>query len=119
MEFLNRILSGGVAEIGAEEAYRRLQGDAAPLMVDVRQVFEARSGGVPGAVNIPLTEIGRRLAELPRERPILVICRSGHRSPLAARQLKRAGYDVTHVAGGTMAWQAAGLPLTPPGDERR
>ncbi|MBK7219522.1 MAG: rhodanese-like domain-containing protein [Candidatus Promineofilum sp.] len=63
---------------------------------------------------IPLTEFGRRLGELPRDRPILTICRSGHRSPLAARQLRQAGYDVTDVDGGTMAWERAGLPLVTP-----
>lgn len=119
MDLISRILGGGVAEISPEEAHRRLQGDPAPLIVDVRQPIETRSGSVPGAVLIPLTEFGRRLAELPRDRPILTICRSGHRSPLAARQLKRAGYDVTNVSGGTLAWQGAGLPLTPAESEER
>ena len=82
--------------------------------MDVRQPVETRAGSVPGAVLIPLTEFGRRLGELPRDRPILTICRSGHRSPVAARQLRRAGYDVTDVAGGTMAWEKAGLPLVAP-----
>jgi rhodanese-related sulfurtransferase len=81
------------------------------VIVDVRQPVETRSGTVPGAVLIPLSEFGRRMVELPRDRPILTICRSGHRSPLAARQLKQAGYDVTDVAGGMMAWERAGLPL--------
>ncbi len=116
MDFISRILGGGVAEVSPAEAYRRLQNDPAPLIVDVRQPVETRAGSVPGAVLIPLTEFGRRLAELPRDRPILVICRSGHRSPLAARQLRRAGYDVANVSGGTLAWQGAGLPLTPPND---
>jgi rhodanese-related sulfurtransferase len=65
-------------------------------------------------VLIPLTEFSRRLGELPRDQPILTICRSGHRSPLAARQLRQAGYDVTDVDGGTMAWERAGLPLVTP-----
>ena len=82
--------------------------------MDVRQPVETRSGTVPGAVLIPLSEFGRRLDELPRDRPILTICRSGHRSPLAARQLKQAGYDVTDVDGGMMAWERAGLPIVPP-----
>jgi rhodanese-related sulfurtransferase len=62
-------------------------------------------------VFIPLTEFAGRLSELPRDRPILTICRSSHRSPLAARQLQRAGYNVTNVSGGTMAWEKAGLPF--------
>lgn len=114
MRILDALFGGGVTTIGPEEAYRRLMEDGETVIVDVRQPVETRSGSVPGAVLIPLTEFGRRLSELPRDRPILTICRSGHRSPLAARQLKRAGYRVTDVVGGTMAWQNAGLPLSPP-----
>jgi len=112
MDILNRLLSGGVQVVSPEEAYRRLQDDPATIIVDVRQPLETQSGSVPGAVLIPLTEFGRRMAELPRDRPILTICRSSHRSPIAARQLKRAGYNVTDVAGGTMAWRKAGLPMS-------
>jgi rhodanese-related sulfurtransferase len=103
-----------VGSISPAEAYQRLQARPEVVIVDVRQPVETRSGTVPGAVLIPLSEFGRRLAELPRDRPILTICRSGHRSPLAARQLKQAGYDVTDVDGGMMAWERAGLPIVPP-----
>jgi rhodanese-related sulfurtransferase len=103
-----------VGSISPAEAYQRLQARPEVVIVDVRQPVETRSGTVPGAVLIPLSEFGRRLDELPRDRPILTICRSGHRSPLAARQLKQAGYDVTDVDGGMMAWERAGLPIVPP-----
>jgi len=111
MGILGALFAGKTATISAREAYRRLQEDPNVVIVDVRQPIETRAGTVPGAVLIPLSEFGGRLEELPRDRPILPICRSGHRSPLAARQLKRAGYQVTDVAGGTLAWQKAGLPL--------
>ena len=111
MGILDALLGGKVPTINVEEAYRRLQADDTVVIVDVRQPVETRSGSVPGAVLIPLTEFGGRLRELPTDRPILTICRSGHRSPLAARQLKRAGYQVTNVAGGTLAWEKAGLPI--------
>jgi rhodanese-related sulfurtransferase len=111
MKFLSSILGKGVESIAPDEAYRRLQAGTETIIVDVRQPVETRAGSVPGAVLIPLTEFGRRMGELPHDRPILTICRSGHRSPLAARQLRQAGYDVTDVAGGTMAWERAGLPL--------
>ncbi len=114
MNFLSALWGGRVAQIKPEEADRRLREDKRVVIVDVRQPVETRGGSVPGAVLIPLTEFGRRLDELPRDRPILTICRSGHRSPVAARQLKRAGYDVTDVAGGTMAWERAGLPIVAP-----
>ncbi len=104
-----------VRQITPDEAYQRLQSDPRTIIVDVRQPVETRAGSVPGAVLIPLTEFGGRMAELPRDRPILTICRSGHRSPLAARQLQQAGYEVTDVEGGTLAWERAGLPLVAPG----
>ena len=114
MVFLSGLWGKRVGQIAPAEAYRRLQADERVVIVDVRQPVETRAGSVPGAVLIPLTELGPRLGELPRHRPILTICRSGHRSPVAARQLRQAGYDVTDVAGGTMAWKRAGLPLVPP-----
>lgn len=116
MGWYERLISRRVPNLSPEEAYRLLQNDPRVLIVDVRQPVETRSGSVPGAVLIPLTEIGRRMEELPRDRPILTICRSSHRSPIAARRLKQAGYDVTNVLGGTIAWSAAGLPLTRDGD---
>lgn len=112
MGWYERLISRNVPNISPAEAYKRLQGDAKVVIVDVRQPMETASGTIPGAVLIPLSEFGRRMAELPRDRPILTICRSSHRSPIAARQLKRAGYDVTNVSGGTLAWQRAGLPMT-------
>ena len=111
MWLLSALRQKKVSQITPKDAYRRLQADPRTVIVDVRQPVETRAGSVPGAVLIPLTDFGGRMAELPRDRPILTICRSGHRSPLAARQLKRAGYQVTNVDGGTMAWEKAGLPI--------
>ena len=106
MGWNERLISRHVPNISPEEAYRLLQSDPRVIIVDVRQPVETASGSVPGAVLIPLTEFGRRMEELPRDRPILTICRSSHRSPIAARRLKRAGYEVTNVLGGTMGWRA-------------
>jgi rhodanese-related sulfurtransferase len=114
MGWYERLVSRNVPNISPEEAYRRLQENADVVIVDVRQPMETDSGSVPGAVLIPLTEFSRRLTELPRDRPILTICLSSHRSPIAARQLKKAGYDVTNVSGGTDAWRKAGLPFAKP-----
>lgn len=93
-----------------------MQADAAVVLLDVRQPFETAGGVAPGAVLIPMPELGRRLAELPKDRPILTICRSSHRSPIVARQLKRAGYDVVNVSGGMLEWREAGLPVVLPGE---
>ena len=111
MRILDRIFGAKVVSVSPAEAYGRLQDDPRVLVVDVRQPLETRSGTIPGAVMIPLTEFGRRIAELPRDRPILTICRSSHRSPIAARQLKRAGYDVVNIDEGMLGWAKAGLPV--------
>jgi len=84
------------------------------LLVDVRQQPEWRAGVVSGVLLIPLSELPRRLGELPRERTIAFVCRSGHRSTLAARQARRQGFEVLSVEGGMTAWHKAGLPSTAP-----
>jgi rhodanese-related sulfurtransferase len=100
-----------VAQISVQEAHNLLKGKNPPLIVDVRQPAETQAGVVREAVLIPLTEFGKRLEELPRERPILTICRSSHRSPVAARKLAKAGYEVLDVKGGMLAWEQAKLPV--------
>ena len=111
MGFFDFFFGPRVPQISVQEAYARLQAEEPPLIVDVRQPGEVQSGVVQGAILIPLTQFDKRKSELPRDRPILTICRSSHRSPMAARQLEKAGYDVTDVAGGMNAWQKAGLPM--------
>jgi rhodanese-related sulfurtransferase len=111
MGLLDRFFTGNLPSISPEEAYQRIRMDSRYVIVDVRQPVETRSGSVPGAVLIPLTEIGKRFSELSRDRPVLTICRSGHRSPIAARRLKRAGFDVINISGGTIGWLKAGLPI--------
>jgi rhodanese-related sulfurtransferase len=67
----------------------------------------------PGVVLIPLSEFATRYGELPRDRPLLMICAAGSRSERAAEFLLANGFpDVANVAGGIIAWQAAGLPVT-------
>jgi len=84
------------------------------VLVDVRQPQEWRSGVVPGALRIPLNELSHRIGELPTEVTVAFVCRSGHRSLLAARQARRCGIDVASVKGGMIAWNKAGLPTSTP-----
>ncbi len=85
-------------------------------LVDVRTDAEHRAVHIPGAVHIPLTQLRRRLAELRGDRPVAIICRSGHRSTLATRVARRHGLDAMSVAGGMHAWVAAELPAAWPHD---
>ena len=74
---------------------------AGALVVDVRTPGEFKSSHYPGAVNIPLQELDARLAELgDKQKPVVVYCRSGHRSGQAKRKLEAAGFrDVTNGGG--------------------
>ena len=75
----------------------------AGLLLDVRHPAELAIEHVPGAVNIPLDQLRARLGELPREREIFVICRSGQRAYYATRILLQNGFKVRTVAGGMLS----------------
>lgn len=81
------------------------------VVVDVREPGEYVRGHVPGAVNIPLSQVGGRLGEVPQG-AVFVVCASGNRSKAATSLLRRAGRDAASVAGGTVGWQRSGRPLT-------
>ncbi len=70
------------------------------ILLDVRTPEEFSQGTVPGAKNIPLQQIQARFAELPKERNILVFCRSGVRSQKASEFLKGMGFSIYNVEGG-------------------
>lgn len=96
--------------VDVQEASRRQAAGA--LLVDVRQPEEWRQGHAPRAKLIPLGSLANRLSEVPRDREVLLICRSGNRSGAAQRQLLQLGYEqVFNVSGGMTAWTLAGLPV--------
>lgn len=82
-------------------------------LIDVRTAPEYAEGHIAKAKLIPLQELERRWTEIDKGKPILLYCRSGHRSGMALEILLRKGYtQAKHLAGGISAWQAAGLPVT-------
>jgi rhodanese-related sulfurtransferase len=81
------------------------------VLLDVRTVGEFQSGHIAGAANIPVEVLAARLAELPKDKPIVLYCRSGNRSAQAARLLRSAGYADVYDLGGIIAWQAQGYPI--------
>ncbi len=81
------------------------------LVVDVRTPLEYASGHVPGAVLMPLHELGRRAENLPQDARIYVICKTGDRSQQACGLLAGLGFEAVNVAGGMVAWGEAGLEL--------
>ena len=86
----------------------RWRGDAsreAPLLVDVREPWEFEYCRIDGALSIPLSEFLRRQGELPRDRPLVLVCHHGHRSQHAAMWLRQAGFaNVHNLRGGVAAW---------------
>jgi glyoxylase-like metal-dependent hydrolase (beta-lactamase superfamily II)/rhodanese-related sulfurtransferase len=82
-------------------------GDAPPLVLDVRNAGELITGTVPGAIHIPLAQLPKRLAEIPKDRPVVVHCAGGYRSSVAASLLRKEGWaDVSDLLGGFNAWAA-------------
>ncbi|HEU5315154.1 MAG TPA: MBL fold metallo-hydrolase [Chloroflexota bacterium] len=98
-----------VEEVGVDALERNLE---SAVLIDVREPEEYAQGHVPGAVNVPQAELATRIDELPRDREILTICRSGGRSLRSAQWLKQAGFArVRSVADGTDGWSDSGRPL--------
>lgn len=82
------------------------------VFIDVRTPEEYAAGHVKGAELIPLQELERRLAEVPKDKQVYVYCRSGRRSAEAAALLVKAGYgNIENVMGGIEGWKAAGFPV--------
>lgn len=94
-----------VPEISVD-ALDESQGDFA--LIDVRNPDEYEEAHVPGVTLIPLPELLGRLDEVPADRRVYVICRSGIRSEKAARHMIERGIDATNVTGGMLAWIDAG-----------
>lgn len=99
--------------IDAEELLRRMREDSVTLL-DVRAEAEYAVGHVPGALNIPLAELSRRLAELPKDQEVIAYCRGPHcaLSAEAVRALSSKGYTARHFGGGLPGWQALGLAIS-------
>lgn len=89
---------------------------AGARLLDVREPEEWAAGHVAGSVHLPLSEFAGRVGEVPPAdgTPLVVVCRSGHRSAAVAAWLAGAGWDAANLDGGLVAWQAAGRPLVTP-----
>jgi rhodanese-related sulfurtransferase len=97
-----------VPAIDTEELAARL--DAGAVLIDVRQPDEFEEFHVPGARLIPLDELPDRLHEIPEDRTVYAICRTGGRSSRAVRFLNANGFDAVNVAGGSLGWVDSGRP---------
>jgi rhodanese-related sulfurtransferase len=89
-----------------------LQGRDDVVILDVREQSEYDAGHIPGVKLIPLNDVPNRLNEIPKDKPVIVTCRSGNRSGQATDFLRQQGYTNVHnMTGGINAWQQAGYPV--------
>jgi len=101
-----------VQQIAPQDLAQRLASAAPPFILDVRMPLEiATDGAIEGSTLIPLPELPARAAEVPPDREVICVCKSGMRSTNAAMFLKQRGLNASSLAGGMMAWAAAGLPV--------
>lgn len=101
-------------EVSPLEATQLLNHQDAVLL-DVREPQEYQEGFLPNSIRIPLGSLAEKATQLDkhRERPIIIVCRSGNRSAQAVRMLKRMGYEtVYNLGGGLHAWRTANLPIS-------
>lgn len=107
------VLAGKPAVSPAAVAELSARPDA-PIILDVRSQAEFDAGHVPGAVLIPHDQLAGRLAELDRERWVLVYCKSGRRAAMAEEVLVKNGFDVRQIEGSWNRWSAEGRPAQTP-----
>ena len=84
---------------------------AGVFLLDVREDDEWTAGHAPDAVHIPVGALNERAAEIPQDREIYVICRSGNRSAYAAQALAARGLNTVNVSDGMTGWAVAGRPM--------
>ncbi len=97
--------------ISPKEAYNLIQNDKNLTILDVRENSEYKSGHIKGALLIPVGSLSVNLSKLPKDKKILVYCRSGHRSLNASRVLEKNGFHPINLKGGIEEWRREKLPL--------
>ncbi len=89
-----------------------IKDNAGVFLIDVREPDEYAAGHIPGITLIPMGEVASRLAELPRDKEIILTCRTGNRSGQVADLLREQGFTNVHnMSGGIVAWEEAGYPV--------
>lgn len=96
----------GVENISAEQLEERMKETSGLEIIDVREPNEYKGGHISRAKNVPMSKLADQANKIPKNKPVALICRSGNRSMVAARRLKKMGYEnLLNVRGGMMAWK--------------
>jgi rhodanese-related sulfurtransferase len=115
MGLFTSLFGTSVPTITALELQEKLKNGNRPFMLDVRQPEEFRLSHIAGATLIQLGELDRHIREVPKDREIVCICASGHRSVPAVKKLTAAGYAAIGLKNGMIAWMFAKLPTNKSG----
>jgi adenylyltransferase/sulfurtransferase len=117
---MSRLASGvamnpfGIEEVAPAEVKARLDKGDGIVLLDVREDDEVAMASLNGALHIPLGDVPYRLAEIPKEKDLIVFCHHGNRSLMGAYQLKRKGFPrVFSMAGGIDLWSQQVDPDVP------
>ena len=102
--------AGQGSQVNVDQGYQMYQ-ESGVFVVDVRTQEEWDEYHAPNTTLIPLDELPNRLSEIPKDKEILVICRSGNRSQEGRDILLEAGYNATSMSGGLKEWYAKGYPI--------
>ena len=102
------VIPNPIPEIDAVDAQ---SGSADHVLLDVREPDEWQAGHAPGARWIPLGDLERARLEIPFNKRVVCVCRSGGRSAKAAEAMIGWGFEAANLTGGMRAWAAAGLPV--------
>jgi rhodanese-related sulfurtransferase len=109
---LPNILKGGSKSVGVQEAVQ-LANQKQGIFVDVRSHESFKTGSIPQARNVPEADLAAKMASLPKNKPIIVICDQGRDSARIAGKLRKQGYaEACSLEGGLRAWIQGGMPLS-------
>lgn len=97
--------SDPVSQIDPAKLAERLDRQDPLVVLDVREPHEVAAGHLPGALCIPMGQVAQRAHELPADRDIVVVCRSGNRSAFVCRQLAEQKLTALNLRGGMLAWR--------------
>ena len=105
------------AEEIAPERLAALLEEGGAQVIDIRDDDEHEAGHIAGSRHVPISQLSAEAGSIDRERPVVLYCRGGNRSPMAAEALRASGFDASNLAGGLLAWAEQGLPLEPDGGQ--
>lgn len=114
LPFFKTAKPSAIQNLQAEAVYALHQQHAPGVVfLDVRQPMEWKEGTIPGSKKVSLDQLGAQLGKLDKSLTYVLVCRSGNRSQMAARQMEKAGFArLSNFQGGMLAWNRLGYPVT-------